>query len=263
MYTVKDVLTCVEGFAPAYMQEQWDNVGLLCGRGSREVKKILVALDPFEDVCQEAKSWGADVIVTHHPLIFHAPKSITEDTALGRCILFLAENGIAAINAHTNLDQVSGGVNDCLAKTLGLEDVSILNPQGIDENGKPWGLLRAGTVPKMELDEFLQRVKKILGCPGLRYVDGGKSVCKVAVGGGACAGEMQEAVQAGCDTFVTADGKYNQFWDAKDLGLTLIDAGHFWTENPVCQVLTDKLREKLPGVLVKVSENHTDCIKFC
>lgn len=262
MYTVKDVLTCVEDLAPAYMREQWDNVGLLCGRGSREVKKILVALDPFEDVCREAKNWGADVIVTHHPLIFHAPKSITEDTALGRCILFLAENGIAAINAHTNLDQVSGGVNDCLAKCLGLKDLSVLNPQGVDEAGRPWGLLRAGTVPETDLAAFLKQVKGALGCPGLRYADGGKPVRRVAVGGGACAGEIQEALEAGCDTFVTADGKYNQFWDAKDLGISLIDAGHFWTENPVCQVLAEKLREKLPGVLVKVSEIHTDCIKF-
>ncbi len=263
MYTVKDVLACVEEVAPSYMQEQWDNVGLLCGRGSRHVEKILVALDPFEDVCREAKSWGADVIVTHHPLIFHAPKSITEDTALGRCILFLAENGIAAINAHTNLDQVWGGVNDCLANALGLKEVSVLNPHGTDEAGKPWGLLRAGTVPQMTVETFLERVKKALGCPGLRYAQGGKPVRKVAVGGGACAGEIQEALRAGCDTFVTADCKYNQFWDAKDLGITLIDAGHFWTENPICQVLADKLREKLPGVLVKVSEIHTDCIKFC
>ena len=105
-------------------------------------------------------------------------------------------------------------------------------------------------------------VKISLGCEGLRYVDSGKPVRNVAVGGGACAGEMSDAVRAGCDTFVTSDVKYNQFWEAKAMGLNLIDAGHFHTENPVCRYLVQKLREAFPQITVTAATNHTDCAKF-
>jgi dinuclear metal center YbgI/SA1388 family protein len=248
--------------APASMKMDWDNVGLLCGSRSREVRKILVALDPFESVCREAAREGADLIVTHHPLIFRAPNALTDDTALGRCVLFLAQNGISAINAHTNLDCAPGGVNDVLAKTLGLESIRVIRPAGTDDAGNAWGLLRCGTVQEQQLDAFLPQVKASLGCRGLRYVDGGKSVHKVAVGGGSCADGMLDALNAGCDTFVTADIKYNQFCDAHDLGLNLIDAGHFHTENPVVAVLAEKIRGAFPEVTVKISENHQDCMKF-
>lgn len=260
--TVCDVLTFLEEIAPKYMKMDWDNVGLLCGRKNKKVRRVLVALDPFEGVCQEAAQWGADLILTHHPLIFEAPRAITDDTSVGRSILFLARHDIAAVNAHTNLDCAPGGVNDVLAETLGLAGIQVLDPSGTDEQGRPWGLLRTGTVEEMTMEQFLPRVKDALGCPGLRYVSSGKPVHQVAVGGGACAGGVREVFDAGCDTFVTADVKYNQFWDARDLGLNLIDAGHFWTENPVCRVLKTKLQERFPELQVKIAENHTDCAKF-
>ena len=105
-------------------------------------------------------------------------------------------------------------------------------------------------------------VKSALACKGLRYVDGGRQVCHVAVGGGACASELMDAVAAGCDTFVTSDVKYNQFWDAKDLGINLIDAGHFATENPITGVLAEKIAAAFPEVEVRISETHTDCMNF-
>lgn len=261
--TVHDVLQALEALAPASMKYDWDNVGLLCGRSSQEVRRILVALDPFEDVCREAAETGADLIVTHHPLIFQPPKSVTDGDSVGRCILFLATHGISAVNAHTNLDCAPGGVNDVLARTLGLEQVEVLNPAGTDAQGRPYGLLRAGTVAETPLAAFLDHVKARLGAPGLRYVDAGKTVRRVAVGGGACAGEIRAVYDAGCDTFVTADVKYNQFWDAHDLGLNLIDAGHFYTENPVCAVLAGTLRAAFPEIPVEISKNHKDCMKFC
>ena len=179
-----------------------------------------------------------------------------------RNALFLIENVIAHINAHTNLDCAPGGVNDCLAAKLGLSGVRVLNPSGVDERGLEWGLLRCGTVEEQSLVSFLAFVRETLSCEGLRYVDGGKPVRKVAVGGGSCGCEMLEAVEAGCDTFVTSDLKYNHFWDAKDLGLNLIDAGHFYTENPVVAYLAEKLRTEFPEVEVKISETHRDCMKF-
>ena len=255
MVTVADILKFVETVAPPYMKEDWDNVGLNCGHMDRPVTKILVALDPFPHVCREAKEIGADLLVTHHALIWK-PGFITDANAQGRNTLFLIENGIAHINAHTNLDQAPGGVNDVLAAKLGLENVEIVNPQ----NGI--GLMRCGDVAAQTLENFLATVKEQLDCDGLRYVDGGKPVRKVAVGGGSCASGMWEVLAAGCDTFVTADIKYNQFWDAQDLGINLIDAGHFHTENPVVAVLADKIAAAFPEIQVKISKTHTDCMKY-
>ena len=250
MVTVADILQFVETLAPRDLKMDWDNVGLNCGHMGRSVTKILVALDPFAHVCQEAKEIGADLLVTHHALIWK-PGFITDADVQGRNTLFLIENGIAHINAHTNLDQAPGGVNDVLAATLGLENIAPID-----------ALLRMGETEEQPLPDFLTDVKESLGCKGLRYVDGGKPVRKVAVGGGSCAGGMLEAIEAGCDTFVTADIKYNQFWDAHDLGLNLIDAGHFHTENPVVAVLAEKIAAAFPEVEVKISETHTDCMKF-
>ncbi len=261
MTTVADVLQFVETIAPPYMKADWDNVGLNCGHLDHAVTKILVALDPFAAACREAKAFGAELLVTHHALLFD-PGFVTSETETGRCCLYLIENGIAHINAHTNLDQAPGGVNDCLAAKLGLGNIQVVTPCGKDEYGREWGLLRQGEVPEQPLSAFLNTVKAALGCEGLRYVDGGKPVRKVAVGGGSCAGAMHEAVLAGCDTFVTADVKYNQFWDAKALGLNLIDAGHFYTENPVTAYLAETLAAQFPEVEVKVSSAHHDCMKF-
>lgn len=257
MVSVHDILTYLESIAPAHMKMDWDNVGLLCGSTAKEVKKVLVALDPFENVCREAVEVGADLIITHHPLIFQAPKAITDDTSIGRCILMLAQNGICAVNAHTNLDCCDGGVNDVLASVLGLENVSTINRPGED-----FGLLRHGFVSVQSLYTFMDSVKNKLHCGSVRYVDGGKPVCHVAVGGGACGDGLMDAIDAGCDTFVTSDIKYNQFWDAYDLGINLIDAGHFYTENPVVPVLADKIRAAFPEIQVKISQTHGDCMKF-
>ncbi len=257
MTTVGNILAFLDTLAPGAMKMEWDNVGLLCGSKSQPVTKVLVALDPFEGVCREAADRGAELIVTHHPLIFQPMQAITDETSIGRSIQLLCRHGISAINAHTNLDQAPGGVNDVLAQRLDLTDVEIIPPEGATV-----GLLRAGFVTEQPLQDFLDTVKQRLNCQGLRYVDGGKPVHKVAVGGGSCAGGMLEALDAGCDTFVTADVKYNQFWDAADLGLNLIDAGHFATENPITAVLAKKIAAAFPAVEVKISETHRDCMKF-
>ncbi|MBQ8621886.1 MAG: Nif3-like dinuclear metal center hexameric protein [Oscillospiraceae bacterium] len=261
MAVVVDILEYIETLAPVSMKEDWDNVGLNCGHRDREVTRILVALDPFSHVCREAKDMGAELLVTHHALLWK-PGFITDRDEAGRNTLFLIENGIAHINAHTNLDCAPGGVNDVLAETLGLSNIRCVSPSGVDGQGREWGLLRMGNAPAQPLEDFLACVKEKLGCDGLRYADGGKPVRKVAVGGGSCGAGMFEAAAAGCDTFVTADIKYNQFFDAKNLGLNLIDAGHFHTENPVVAVLASKLRAAFPEITVKISQSHHDCMKF-
>ena len=261
MVTVKDILNFIESIAPSYMKEDWDNVGLNCGRMDAEVSTVLVALDPFMHVCQEAKEVGAELLLTHHALIW-APGFVNDQTGWGKCALYLIENGIAHVNAHTNLDCAPGGVNDQLAARLGLSDVSIIHPKGPDDQGRTWGLLRHGTVEEQPLEKFLATVKENLGCKGLKFVDGGKPVRHVVVGGGACASELMDAAAVGCDTFVTSDVKYNGFWDAKDLGINLIDAGHYHTENPVMSCVAEKLQQAFPEITVKLSRNHDDCANF-
>lgn len=254
MTTVQDVLQFIESIAPTELKMDWDNVGLNCGSKSAPVNKILVALDPFEHVCQEAADWNAELLVTHHPLIFRPLPMVTDDAAITRGLMTLVRQGISHICAHTNLDCAAGGVNDTLAETLKLQDISPLDAYG--------GMLRCGYVAEQSLPDFLQWVKQALHCDGLRYCDGGKPVRKVAVGGGGCADGLYDAIQAGCDTFVTSDVKYNAFWDAKEQGLSIIDAGHFHTENPVIAVLAKKLQAQFPDAEVKISESHWDCMKY-
>lgn len=261
MTTVGDVLHFIESIAPPYMKESWDRVGLNCGHTDASVTKILVALDPFKEACMEAKEFGAELLVTHHALIWEQG-FITDQTEQGRNTLFLIENRIAHINAHTNLDCAPGGVNDVLAKALGLSDITIPYPVGTNENGDAYGLLRMGKVSPQELECFLQTVKQALDCPGLKYISAGKPVENVCVGGGGCGGELKAAAKAGCDTFITSDLRYNMYRDAYDLGVNLIDAGHYYTENPVCPVLVEKLQNRFPHIQVKLSENHKDFGKF-
>ena len=167
------------------------------------------------------------------------------------------------MNLHTNLDCCPGGVNDVLAAKLGLAA-----RRNSPSNGN--GPRRvAPTVwcawerwPEQSLAGFASFVKQALSCPGVRFADAGKSVRKVAVGGGSCGSEIDAVLAAGCDTFVTADLKYNQFEEAKYRGLNLIDAGHFETENPVCEVLERILREAYPEIPVFRAQKHHDETQF-
>lgn len=262
MSTVRQIHDALFSFAPASMKMEWDNVGLLCGHMDKEVSKVLVALDPMPDVIEEAKALGAELIVTHHPLIFQPIRSVSDQTYDGRNILALIESGIAAINLHTNLDCASGGVNDVLAKKLGLRDITVMEPMGTDGQGREWGLIRYGYVNQTTPLDFADAVAEKLGCAGLRFADGGRPVHKVAVGGGSCGSEIDAVLANGCDTLVTADLKYNQLQEAGHRGINLIDAGHFETENPVCEVLADVIRDSFPELTVILSKNHRSQTQF-
>ena len=257
MATVKDVYRYLDEKAPFYSQSGFDNSGFLVGRTDKEVKRILIALDITESVVNEAAELRADLIVSHHPVIWDAPKSITDESILGRKLLGLLENGIAAICAHTNLDAARGGVNDALAARLGLSDTVLLKTYGIYRDGTEYGIEQVGILQgePICLIEFADLVKSLLGSNGVRYVDSGRPVHKVAVGGGSCSSSIKDVAAAGCDTFVTADVKYDGFLDAKALGLNLIDAGHYPTENLVCPVLVDWLKTRFPNVEVLLSKH--------
>lgn len=265
MATVRDVYQFVDGIAPFSTQMDFDNAGFLVGRGGREVTRILVSLDITEEVVAEAAQLGAELIVSHHPVIFHPARAITDDDPTGRILLGLAENGIGAICAHTNLDASVGGVNDALAVTLGLEALTVLEPSGTDCEGRAIGIGRVGTLlggASQELVPYAAQVKEALRANGVRYVDAGRPVHKVAVGGGACGDMLGLAHSMGCDTFVTADVKYNFFLDAKALGVNLIDAGHFPTENVICPILADGLKAAFPGMDVQISAVHREVFSY-
>lgn len=258
MPAVNEILDYLFSVAPERYKMEWDNVGLMCGHSDRQVTKLLVALDATLNVAAEAKALGCELVVTHHPLIYGGTNTVSDATLTGKRLLAYLENGLAVISMHTNLDCAPGGVNDVLAERLGLEDIRVMP----NYDDAPY-LIRYGEAEEQSLADFVPFVKQRLACKGLRYADGGSRVRRVAVGGGSC-GDCLLSVREklGCDTFVTADVKYHQFADAAELGLNLIDAGHFETENPVCTYLVQKLRAAFPEIEVVLSETHADCIKF-
>ena len=265
MATVKDVYEALDTLAPFRLQMEFDNAGFLVGHGAQEVTRILVSLDITEEVVAEAAEKKVQLIVAHHPVIFHPVRSLTDGDPTGRILLALAEGHIAAICAHTNLDVALGGVNDALAKRLELRDTAMFQRMGGDGEDSTYGLGRIGTASgehTASLPRFAEFVKRALGANGVRYVDAGRPVRRVAVGGGACGDLVAQTAAAGCDTFVTSDVKYNQFLDAKALGLNLVDAGHFPTENVVCPVLAAWLSGRFPGVAVARSECHSEVFSY-
>ena len=261
MTTVRDILQHIETFAPLAWAEEWDNVGLLVGRQDQQVRRVLVALDPFLPVAQEAAAWGADLLLVHHPLFFET-KSVTDRDDTGRTIQALLAANVAEISLHTNLDQAPDGVNDCLAAACGLADAQVLEVRGQDAAGRPYGYGRYGLVPEQPLEQYADFVARALGCEGLRFVSAGRPVRRVAVGSGSCAAYAAIAASLGCDTFVTGDEKYNNFHDAQALGINVIDAGHFETENVVCPFLRDALLAAFPQLEVRISDAHRDLIQF-
>ena len=261
MAQVKDIYNYIDSIAPFDTQMDFDNAGLLVGRGSASVDKILVALDVTHEVIREAAQLGAQLIVAHHPVIFSPLKSVTDGDVIGEKVLLLAQQGIAAICAHTNLDAAQGGVNELLAETLGLTGLEQLHQDSVDGQGRPYGIGRVGVLERdLSAAEFAAYVKDRLNAAGVRYVDAGRPVRRVAVGGGSCGSMLHDAVAAGCDTFVTADVKYDVFLEAKALGINLLDAGHFATEDVVTQPLADKLQAAFAQVSVVKSQAHKEVV---
>lgn len=263
MTTVKKVFDYLDSKAPCEIKLDFDNVGLLVGDESRAVKKLLLALDITDEVVEEAALKKAELIISHHP-IFFSLKSVSNATPQGKRIISMIEKGIAGICMHTNLDAVDGGVNDALAEAAGLSGIVPLEESGLDKDGRVYGIGRIGSLEnELPLSEYLAFLKTALKTNGLRYFDAGRPVKLVAVGSGSCGEYLSVAAEKGCDTFISADIKYDYFLDAKRMGINVIDADHFCTENVVLPVLEKWLTEAFPGVEIIVSEIHCQPVKFC
>ena len=221
---------------------------MLVGNGDAEVRRVLVALDPSMRVGCEAQERGADLIVTHHPFPFAGMKRFVAGDPAADKLAVLLKGGIALISMHTNLDRAVGGVNDALAETLGLNGIAPAEESGLIRKGE----LGESIAP----EEFCREVKAKLGASGVRAVCGKRPIRRVWVGGGSCSEFLAAAVQDGADAFVTADCRHHAFLDAEELGITLIDAGHFATEAVVLPCLRKLL---LPGgAEILASESDRD-----
>ena len=262
MASVKDIFQRFDRFAPFKTQMSFDNAGFLVGNEQAEVTKVLISLDITLPVIREASEWGAELIVAHHPVIFNPVKSILSGDPTGDKLIALIQNKISAICAHTNLDIAVNGVNDALANTLVLENIEVFLPEGTDEQGNLYGLGRIGRVEPCDFKTFAQTVKQRLGTNGLRYVDSGRTIRRVAVGGGACGSCLYDAWKAGCDVLVTSDVKYDVFLDAEALGISLIDAGHFSTENVVLPIMKEIIQTGFPDVSVQLSKTHKEVFSY-
>lgn len=235
---VLDILEFLEKLAPLELAEPWDNCGLLIGDKNSDVLKTLVALDVTEAVVCEAIKIGANLIISHHPVIFRDIKHIRDQ----KNIILAIKNDISIISMHTNLDKTF--VNDILAKKLELSNIQSL------ELGKI-GTLKA----PMHINDFIVYVKEKLNIDSISFANATDTVYKLAViggSGGSFLGKTQDA-----DTFITGDISYHTFLDAVDMGKNIIDAGHFATENPAMIALVEKLLEITNNVFLS---KHKDIV---
>lgn len=238
---------------PKNLQSDWDNCGVQIGRLHRSYTRLLIALDIDESVINEAISLSCGLILTHHPLILNPLQSITDT---GTPLLYrLMENDIGVISMHTNFDAAPGGVADCLASLIGLVDTA---PFGMEENGAAFG--RLGSIEPKSPAELTAFVKNTLKTGSVRAYFAGRPCSLLAVMPGSGGSYVEEAAAAGADALICGDCKYHHFRTAAQLGLTLIDAGHFYTELPALSVLKAQIEEQFPDADIFLS-NQTDAYK--
>ncbi|MBR5620349.1 MAG: Nif3-like dinuclear metal center hexameric protein [Clostridia bacterium] len=247
MVTVRDVYDFMDSIAPFSTQLDFDNSGLLVGDPDRPVQKIAVSLDITPDTVREASESGADLLVSHHPVIFRPRKRLLEGDPVYRLVC----GGMSAICCHTPLDIAAGGVNDVLAARFRLSKVEAVSTETI-----PVPMVRVGFLREpMRAIELAATAAENLSAK-VRWCDGGKTIETLAVCGGAGGDLVADIAALGVDALVTGDADYHDFLDAEQLGVTLIAAGHFETEYPVIPVLAERLRSRFSSVEVAVLQQN-------
>ena len=250
--TIAQLYKVLENNAPRELSAEWDNDGFAClADPTKEVKHVLIALDATEDAVDLAVKEGADLLLTHHPLLFRGVKALTVEKCVPRKLLKLALGGTAALSFHTRLDAAEGGVNDVLAELLGLTDVRAFAPEG----EVPCG--RIGKLPAaVELTEFAGTVCALLDAPAVNTV-GNAKVQTVAVIGGEGGDFVDAARREGADVILSGRIGYHRMLDAAEDGICAVEAGHFYTERPVLQRLAALVRAADPAVEIKILNTPT------
>ncbi len=239
--TNRDILEFLDSKAPFSLAEEWDNAGLLIGSPDNEVNRVLVALDATVGAIEAAKAMGADLIVTHHPVIFSPLKALDSDGIP----YALVAAGIDVISVHTNADKGDGGVNDVLAARLGLTDLRTTE-DGFCRIGKLTEPTDATAFAKMVADTLNTAVR----------VNGGDKIRTVAVCGGS-GGDFITTLAGEIDAFVSGEVRHHQWLEANALGVTVIEAGHYATEVPIVDTLCHWLQEAFPSLTVTAYYDNT------
>ena len=245
MTSAIDIRRIMAGLAAEHLSEDWDNVGLIIGRADRQVERILISLDYTEKTRLEAVEKGCQMVITHHPPIFSKLNKINDQTPVGRLILGTIASDISIYSAHTNLDYADGGTSDALFEILGLSEKDTLMMPNI--HGKSLG--RVGSFSRdYSLEQVCALVKEKLGVSTLKCVGNPEAVVKKAAimpGSGATGEFFASALAKDVDVYITGDLKYHDALDAAALGLNVIDATHFATENIVCEYIKKHLEKNL------------------
>ena len=240
--TVMELYEALEARIPRSLSCPWDNDGLsVCPDKNTPVTGVYIALDATEDAVSAALDYGCNVLLTHHPLLFKGIKAVCDENTVSRKVIDLILSGLTAMAFHTRLDTVDGGVNDILATRLGLQNVVSFGDRDNAE-GKEMG--RIGSLPApMSPEDFAQLVKDRLNAPSVLCASAEELISRVAVLGGGGDGDVGAALAAGADAYVTGELKYHQLCDIPFEGMTLVAAGHYHTEFPVCAVLRDMVED--------------------
>ncbi len=257
---IKDITDVIERFAPLGWQESYDNAGLIVGRGEDEVRKALLAVDVTEEVLDEAEAEGCDLVITHHPIVFHALKRFNSADPVQRCVERAIRSRIALYACHTNLDSAPGGMSWRLADMLGVGNLQLLQPAS-SEPGVGFGVV--GELPEAVATlEYLRRVRERLRTGAIRHSDITlPEVRRVAICTGAGASLIADARRAGADLYITADLKYNDFM-TPDGALVVADVGHFESEYCAIQLLFDVLSKNLCTFAVRKSERSRNPVNY-
>ena len=248
--TVKELYLKICERIPEELREDWDNDGLMCcADSSAEVSRVLVTLDVTEEIVDYAIQSGFDLIVSHHPLIFKPIKAVTDNGHVERKVIKLISNGVAVFSFHTRADKVTGGVNDLLCDLIGISDAV------------PFGEGFLGRVGQLDdectLDDFAYRLKELLGADTVRVSDGYNTVNRVAVCGGDGKSLVRDAIAAGADTYVSGRIGYNVMEEAQEMGINLVEAGHYFTEQPVTGFFYEILRDADPSLEIETTSSNT------